>query len=194
MTLAEAVRREQLWDGDVLLFRGTGWIAWLIQLVGRTPYSHAAMVGWNGAPWCLETRELKGGRAVYLVNEVEANPGRIDVFRPVPEWGHDRDMSPAVKYMRKATGRTYGYQSLKRASLRHLPIVRWFVKPETDDLAIAKGPAFCSQLVDQALRQVIYRGKPIDPCPNHAGRITEPGDLARSADLEFQYTLSGVGL
>lgn len=190
-TLAAAIASDDVWEGDVLLFRGAGPIAWMIQKAGGTPYSHAAMVGWKASgdeyvPYCLETREWIGSRAVTLKSQVERNLGRIDVYRVIAPL-RPESMTPATKYMWATTGREYGWTAVFNASLRHLPLWRWLVEPDTNDDALDDMPPFCSQLVDQALRQV-----DLDPCPNRAGRITEPGDLSRSAILQYRYTLGGL--
>jgi len=74
--LAEA--REQIADGDLLLFRRRS----LIAIAGRGEHSHAAKAAWWGDElFCLEVREWHGGRAVTLASQVRRFPGRIDVHR-----------------------------------------------------------------------------------------------------------------
>lgn len=188
ISLAEAIARHDVWDGDLLLFRGTGLVSRAIQQMGMSEYSHIAMLGWwnkgtEHHPMVLETREFKGSRSVTLASQVERNPGRIDVYRlrkPV-------DVTPAVNHMIEVTGRDYGYASVFYAALRHAPVWRWLVPVDTDDAAIDKRPPFCSQLVDQAMRLI-----GLDPAKRKAGRITEPGDIAKWPDLEYQYTLGGL--
>jgi len=65
--------------------------------------------------------------------------------------------------------------------------VRLFVRPETDDAANGTHPPFCSQAVALACR-----AGGVDPVPQLADRLTEPGDLARSPFFAYLFTL-GTG-
>lgn len=171
-------------DGDLLLFRRRG----LISIAGRGVHSHAAKLAWwDETPFCLEVREWYGGRAVTLASQVRRCPGRIDVFRPNPQerWG-EYDATAATRYMRRLAGCDYGYVSVLRAALLHLPLVRLWQTPETEDHAIDTRPPFCSQACAMADR--IAGG--VDPVPHLADRLTEPSDLARSPFYRYRFTLS----
>jgi hypothetical protein len=176
--------RLKIRDGDVLLFRRQRTLAGkAISVAGRSPYSHAAMAAWwHGRLMCLETLQRRGGRAVLLSTLVADAPARIDVFR-VQLNRRRFNAQAAVESMIEITGRRYGWGALVRAGLVHLPLVRFFVRPETDDAANGHLP-FCSQAVARACR-----AGGIDPVPNLADRSTEPGDLARSAALAYRFTL-----
>jgi len=176
--------RGKIRDGDVLLFRRRrGFLSKLIAVAGRSEYCHAAMAAWwNDRLMCLETVQGCGGRAVLLSTLVEDAPGRIDVFRALPKLRRFRRLS-AVEAMIEITGRRYGWPALVKAALVHLPMVRFLVRAETNDAADGHLP-FCSQAVAWA-----YRLGGLDLAPNLADRQTEPGDLARSAALEYRFTL-----
>lgn len=191
-SLKHAIAGGFLHQGDVLLFRGEGAIAKVIQAFTGSEYSHAAMVGWwavdnDAEPMCLESREWVGIRSTTLASQVKRAPGRIDVYRIRDGWKRTATMGPSVAYMRDATGGDYGYANVLAASVRRLPVWRFLVKPDTNDKAVSKSPPFCSQLVDQALRKVDQ-----DVAPNKASRLTTPGDLATSSTLVYQYTLGAV--
>jgi hypothetical protein len=175
--------KAEIRDSDLLLFRGNG----LIAVAGRGPYTHAGMAAWWGDDlFCLDIRELKGGRAVMLAREVERHPGRIDVFEANPsERWPEYDRTGAVRFMRRLTGCDYGWYHLLRAGLLHLPFVRLFTRPETDDSAIGNRPPFCSQAISMASRI----GGNVDPVENLADRLTEPCDLARSPFYRYRFTL-----
>ncbi|TWT30350.1 hypothetical protein KOR34_49090 [Posidoniimonas corsicana] len=184
-TLAEAA--PHIRDGDLLLFRRRG----LIAAAGRGEHSHAAKaVRWGADLYCVEVREWHGGRAVTLASQVRRCPARIDVFavNPRGRWT-DYDRAAAARCMRLLAGCDYGYWSVLRAALLHLPLVRLFVRPETEDQAAASRPPFCSQAC--ALADRVAGG--VDPVPHLADRLTEPADLARSPFYEYRFTLSGDG-
>ena len=177
--------QSDLRDSDLLLFRRRG----LISIAGRGVHSHAAKLAWWGdKPFCLEVREWHGGRAVNLASQVERCPGRIDLFRANPggRWP-EYDPGAATAYMRDLAGCGYGYGSVLRAALLHLPIVRTFVTADVEDDAVSRRPPFCSQACAMADR--LAGG--VDPAPYLADRLTEPADLARSPFYEYQFTFAG---
>jgi hypothetical protein len=175
--------RSEIRDSDLLLFRGRG----LIAIAGRGDHCHAAKAAWWGNDlFLLETRPGRGGRAVTLSSQVARYSGRIDVYRANPgeRWA-DYDRDGAVRFMRRVAGLDYGYVGLLQAALLHLPGVRMFADPATDDAAINWRPPFCSQACAMADRI----GGGVDPVPHLADRLTEPADLARSAFYEYLATL-----
>lgn len=181
MPLAGA--QQKIRDGDLLLFRRRG----VISVAGRGEHCHAAKAAWwDGDLFCLEVQWLQGGRAVTLASQVALYPGRIDVFQTNPRnrW-HNYDRAGAVRFMRKLCGCGYGYTGLITAAFLHMPIVRWFVRPDMDDNAIARRPPFCSQACAMADRI----GGGVDPVPQLADRLTEPADLARSPFYRYRFTL-----
>jgi hypothetical protein len=177
-------------DGDLLLFRGRGTLARLIGVAGRSDYTHAARaVWWGNDLFCCEGRELKGGRAVTLESQVRRFPASIDVFEvnPSNRW-REYDRRGAVRYIRRLAGCDYGYRGVLQAALRHVPLWRFLVRPDSDDRRVAQQPPFCSQACTMADRI----GGNVDPVPHLADRLTEPADLARSPFYRYRFTLAGV--
>ena len=175
--------RDQIKDGDLLLFRRHG----AISIAGRGDHSHAAKAAWWGEDlFLLETTAFLGSRAVTLSSQVRRRPGRIDVYETNPEdrWS-EYDRAAAVRYMRRLAGADYGYAGLVAAALLHLPVVRWFVHPNVDDQAWDRRPPFCSQACAMADRL----GGGVDAVKHLADRLTEPADLARSPFYRYRFTL-----
>ncbi|GAB6164260.1 hypothetical protein JCM19992_02600 [Thermostilla marina] len=167
-------------DGDVLLFRSDGAVA----RAGRGRHSHAALAGWwDDTLFCLETRLVRGARAVCLENLVAQMPGRIDWFQATV--GDRRARRAAVRWMGRLTGKPYGLARLLALASAHAPIVRWLVPPRTNDRHRRAKPPVCSQAVAEAWRI----GGGIDLVPHLADAWTEPADLARSAFLRYRGTL-----
>ncbi len=137
---------------------------------------------WNRRLMCLETVQGCGGHALLLSTVVHDMPGRIDVYRANATCRRF-DRLAAVNAMIEITGRHYGWWSLLRVSLTHLPFIRLVVRPKTDDNLNGSLP-FCSQAVSRACR-----AGGVDPVPNLADCATEPGDLARSAFFRYRFTL-----
>jgi len=175
--------RHTIQDADLLLFRRRS----MISIAGRGVHSHAAKaVWWDTDLFCLEVRELCGGRAVTLSSQVERCAGGIDVFETNPDdrWP-EYDRQGAAEFMRRLCGCPYGYAGVLLAGLLHLPVVRWFVRPNVADRVFDRRPPFCSQACAMADRI----GGGVDPVPQLADRITEPADLARSPFYRYRFTL-----
>ena len=182
-TLSYSLARRRIRRGDLLLFRRSG----LIASAGRSVYSHAAMADWwDGDLFCLEFRGFRGGRAVVLSSQVERYPGRIDVFACNPDCRRPNfDRREAARFMRRLTGRDYGWINLLGVAVLHVPVLRWIFKADTKDDRPVRLPPFCSQAVAMAYRL----GGGVDPVPNLADRMTEPADLARSRLFRYRFTL-----
>lgn len=183
--------RREIRDGDLLLFRPRGFVWRAIAVAGRSEYTHAAMAGWwSRRLMCVEMCSC-GGRAMLLSNIVRRWSGAIDVYRAnasgTGKASGTRRFSrdAAVHAMIEITGRRYGWFNLFRAALLHLPLFRFLVAPDTDDAANSDWPPFCSQAVAMATR-----AGGVDPVPNLADRLTEPGDLARSPFYRYRFTLT----
>jgi len=175
--------REEIRDGDLLLFRCRG----LISAFGRGEHSHAAKAAWwESDAFCLEVRDWYGGRAVTLSSQVRRYPGRIDVFEVNPDdrWPN-YDRRGAARFMRRLAGCDYGYAGVALAALLHLPVVRMFVRASVDDTAVERRPPYCSQACAMADRL----GGGVDPVPHLADCLTEPADLARSPFYRYRCTL-----
>lgn len=140
---------------------------------------------WGDELFCLEVRELKGGRAVTLASQVARLPGRIDVYTLRSGAKGSVDVRGALRAMRGLCGCEYGYWNLLRAAVLHCALWRHLVPPAINDDETAAGPPFCSEAVAQAWRV----GGGCDVVPNLADRITEPGDLSRSWLFEYAATL-----
>jgi len=185
VTLADALDKFAIRDGDLLLFRGAGFVSRLISNTGRGEYSHAAKVlFWGKHPFCVEVREWHGGRAVTLESQVKKYPGRIDVYRTNPRNRTDFAERVANNTMRLFAGQPYGWWSVVTAALGRIPFVRSLFAPPNEDVALAESPPFCSQAV-----AIADRSGGVDPVPNLGDRLTEPNDLARSHFYEYTCTL-----
>ena len=177
-------------DGDLLLFRGNGFLSRLIAVAGRSPYTHAARaIWWGDLLFCCEVREFIGGRAVTLESQVRRYPRRIDVFEVNPQ-GRQRDYNRqgAARFMRRLAGCDYGYFGLLTAALRHLPVWRFLMRPDMNDQRLTSQPPFCSEACAMADRL----GGGVDPVPQLADRLTEPADLARSYFFRYRFTLAEI--
>jgi len=206
--------RKHILDGDVLLYRGRGLLAWAIRHMGRSEYHHVAMAGWtNGGAKDPKSRlmahEMRytGGQMNLLSSHMRKHAGHVDVYRaadtftrmrwvpcevngavgmPVIEH-HCFDRKGAVITMRDLCQQgAYGFPQFCMLLMLHTPFLRFFLNPVIDDeYPCGYAPAICSEGVAVALRKNFT-----DVVNNMSDQYTEPADLARSPLLNYMFTLA----
>ena len=194
--------KDLIQEGDVLLFRGSGVIGFLIKRYTGGLHSHVALAHKDGDILeCVEFREFMGGRSVSLKSQVDGAPLSIDVFRPVKsisyeeldengemkliEKNYDESVAKAMtEDIIKWTGQPYGWNNIWKMFLRFIPGTRLF-KQNTNDDEVAKAKV-CSTAVTVALRRNY-----MDPVPYLADDRVSPADLARSPLLQYLFTIDG---
>jgi len=198
--------RSEIQTGDVLLYRGKSIMSRCIQTASQGPYSHVGLAGWvNGSEYArlfaYEMHAFAGGSATHLRSHAELWPGQIDVY-------HVSDMHvvfkqdsqngklqgyPKTYNRRKAMALmaefcepgAYGWHHLCVNALIHLPIIRWWVRPPTDDQINDRSrPPFCSEAVAYVLKHAFT-----DVVLNTPDHWTKPYDLAQSPLLHYKFTL-----
>jgi len=179
--------RKLIRNADMLLFVAD-WAALeshAIATAGRSEYSHAAKAAWWGDDlFVLEMHSKYGGRAVLASNYLETDGGRIDVYRTNAHNDVHYSSKRALKAMRQLMGRRYAWLDIKKMALVHLPFVRWFFTPPTEDREQNGKPWVCSGACAHADHAGGHK-----PVPNLADHWVEPGDLARSDFYRYQFTL-----
>lgn len=188
-------------EGDVLLFRGDGFISQLISRIGKGVHSHVAMASWRAEPGsstleCVEFREFRGGRTVTLKSQVNNHPGKIDVFRVSPSYTKvsfvtgevitqlKYDGLAATNYLRDLTGLPYGWERIWTMLKRHISVLRLFLDPVVSDEESDQTYPVCSTAVCRTIQHVY-----VDPVPYKPNWLVEPADLARSSLLNYMFTL-----
>jgi len=194
--------KELIQEGDILLFRGSGIIGFLIKRYTAGLHSHVALAHKDGNILeCVEFREFMGGRSVSLKSQVDNAPLSIDVFRPVKSISYEEmDKDGNLKLIEKNytkeiasamtediirwTGQPYGWKNIWKMLLRFIPGARLFQQNFNDD-EVAKAKV-CSTAVTVALRRNY-----MDPVPYLADDRVSPADLARSPLLQYLFTIDG---
>lgn len=194
--------KELIQEGDILLFRGSGVIGFLIKRYTGGVHSHVALAHKDGDVLeCVEFREFMGGRSVSLKSQVDNSPLNIDVFRPVKSISYEEmDAEGNTKLIEKNyteetasamtediirwTGQPYGWSNIWKMFLRFIPGARLFQQNINDD-EVAKAKV-CSTAVTVALRRNF-----MDPVPYLADDRVSPADLARSPILQYLFTIDG---
>ncbi len=173
-----------LQDGDGILYRRDATLASLvIASVTQCPWVHVGMIAWNDDEdrWeIIETVQWHGGRRISLVEAVRANPGHWDWFRANPDnrWP-EFDRQAAVAKMEQFVGRRYGWLSLARDGLSHLPLLGGLAGELADDGSGLRLP-FCSQAAT-----IAWRAGGVDPVSHRRAQFCEPVHVAQSLFLEY---------
>jgi len=197
--------------GDILLWRA-GWrpSSLLIARGSRSIYSHVAMTAWWSQvepnpslcePWrcdegnyfanplphrrlvLLDTLQWVGGRRKSVEDTVAVHPGRWEWYHVRSDLPYDR--RAAVAKAAEIVGLRYGWGALAWAAIRNAAVMRWILPPDRDDDTNGMLP-HCAAAASAAMK-----AGGLDPVPHCSNRSTTPGDLERSATLEYRGTLYG---
>lgn len=165
--------RDEIRDGDLLLWRPTSLLGRAICLATWADYSHASMAAWNdnGRLYNLEMVQWQGGRHVLLSHQLAKWPGSCEVWRPRSDFfdGHG-----AVKQMMWLLGQHYGWSDFARITTRlFFPRI---VLPKAVDSDDPDVPRVCSAAYCFAART----GGGFAPCPGKPDLEVSPADLAKS--------------
>lgn len=197
---------EEIKTGDVLLFRAPPFpsIGWWITKYTGGKHSHVALsYKQNDKVYCVEQREFKGGRMVHLKTQTDANPCRIDVYRPkdkilanVSSEENGEILIKKEKFVftpeianaiidtaMDLTGTGYGWKTIWNIFKGYAPFIRLVYKDKNGDDEITQAYV-CSTLVTYA-----YRINFLDPCPNIKDARTTPADIAQSSLFDYMFTI-----
>jgi len=197
-------------EGDVILFRGKGLFSKLIGSYTETPYSHVGLASWvngnsntdEGVLEILEFTEGSGGRAVNFEQMVKKNPKKIDIYRPNPSFFiieySEKENKTIIKekifsgktvttIMRKMTGLPYGWKRIWWIFRHKLFLYKIFMdtnKLRLDSLGGEMIYPVCSTAVAYSFNCNGY-----DLVKNRSDERTEPGEIAKSTQLNYLFTL-----
>lgn len=190
--LRYAAVRQGLRDGTVLLFRGTGLFASLIQAKGRSPYSHAALLAWWGHRlMVVEAREGAGVRAVPF-STVLAEGHYVEAWDVQVHYEDPGARAACVGEATSWLSTRYGWRTILRIGLAALLVPLAFIgpvralrarwsRPLRDSRGLPTAGLICSELVARAWAAA---GVDLVPdLPDWDDATVEPGDLPRGGRL-----------
>lgn len=168
----ETEARAEFREGDVLCFRGRGFVSWCIRQLTRSVYSHAGMVFlYEDRVYCLEAVG-HGVRLVLMSQLMRRYEGGIDYFE-VDAGAPARDA--ALSFGFRQLGKLYDTAGIAR--------FLWMLLTRAAQKARRDEDWFCSELVAAAFREA---GTALVDIPDS---YTSPSDLAQSERLKLRYTL-----
>lgn len=160
-----AEARSRFRDGDVLLFRGKGFVSWAIAKLTRSEYSHAGLAYlFEGRVYCLEAVG-SGVRLVLMSVLVDHYRGGIDYFEHVDATPEQR--SHAISFAFRQLGKLYDKAGLVRFF--------WAIVTGRMEQLRRDEQWFCSELVAAAYDEA---GAPL--LAERPEAYVSPADLALS--------------
>ncbi len=172
--------RDQMKDGDVLLFKGSGVLSRIIQWKTKSAYSHAGLVvWWNGRLMVLEAVG-KGVRATPISYNLKKYAGGIDYFRCV-DYIPTGNRKKMVAFAQLQLGKEYDTKRLIAFFFKLLRGERLGIKESDKE----QNTYFCSEYVSE-----VYEVADIDLVEERSSQFTSPDKLADSQKLEFVGTLT----
>ncbi len=173
--LYQSVRADIL-DGDVLLYRGSGFFAKMIQVVTRSKYSHTGVAAWwNNRLMVLEAVN-RGVMVTPLSKNIESYHGDIEWYSTKTDLSSEQ-RSDMVDFAQQELGKEYDY--LKAFWLGLVFLLR---RPKDPNDALIKATKlFCSYYVAQ-----IYNSVGIDLQPELSDRHMAPKDISTSSKLFYR--------
>lgn len=195
-------------EGDIILFRGNGFFSKIISSYTETPYSHIGLASWingnsntdDGVLEILEFKEGYGGRAVNFEQVVKKYSKKIDIYRSNPKFfsmkfsenkieTEEKDFSgkAVTTIMRKMTGLPYGWRRIWWIFKHKLFLFRFF-KLNTNGLILDSVGEMVYPVCSTAIAYSFnYNG--YDLVKNRSDEWTEPGEIAKSTQLNYLFTL-----
>lgn len=169
--------RDDIEDGDVILFRGNAELSHVISDISLSAYSHAGLVlNWYGRRMLLSA-EIPNVRAIPLGLVISKYNGRIDWYKLVPEARAKLDMQKLALEALVYLGVEYGTEKLFQLASHFI------LGTEANDDDGNPSTMVCSQYVSRCFR---LAGLDLSPKSDLA---TVPGEIAVSPYLCYQATL-----
>jgi len=168
--------RNDIQDGDILLFRGKSWLSRLICWITRSPYSHSAILGWwNGHLMVLEavSTGVVASRMSLVVNKYSGN---------IELWTTDEELArfEVIQTAQLLLGKHHSVFKV----LRHLKqrLVRRGRPSPSDRAAPEAVPEdfVCSEFVTR-----VWRAGGVDLAKHSPDMPTSPGAIAKSPSVRM---------
>lgn len=171
--------RSQMRNGDVLLFKGKGWLSEIIKWKTGSAYSHAGLVAWWGDRLMVLEAVGAGVRATPISYNLKKYKGGIDYFRCTEDLS-DSVRDGMLSFAQKQLGKEY---DLARLFGFFVKLMRNQPLQETET-ATVPGTFFCSEYVAE-----VYEQAGCDLVLDRSSQYTSPDKLADSELMMLVGTL-----
>lgn len=173
--------REDINDGDVLLFKGHGIISAIIKWKTKSEYSHAGIVAWWNDRLMVLEAVGKGVVARPISYDLEKYKHAIDYYRLKKEVSiTDQKRTQMVIFAQEQLGKEYNHFQIFVFFIKLL----FGMKLSKSDKTNNYNTYFCSQYVAS-----IYARNGYDLAVEQSDSYTSPDNIRQSDKLEFVGTL-----
>lgn len=171
--------RDQIEDGDVILFCGTIFLSRVIERVSHGDYSHCAIAAnWGERKMILQAELVGGVQAVPMSVAVGTYRGRVDWYKIAPAARAKLDIAALLAEARADLGLAYARKELLQAAGHFLFGAKLPSDPNDPN------SLFCSQYVERCFRKAgLSLGTDTD-----GG--TSPSEIAASGVLQYKGTIA----
>ena len=178
----------QLKTCDILLYKGTGFVSWLIRWGTNSPYSHVAVVVSREMNLGIESNTgRQSGVRAFDLRKLKAPV--VDVFRLKPEFANQVNREAVIALLVSRLGAKYDFLGvIALGFLKALSFLTGFKTFRAFSRFQRDRDYFCSEIVYEAFEK---GGLDIVPEVDEAEN-TSPGDIARSERLEKVLSESGI--
>ena len=182
--------RDQVKDGDLLLFRGRSLLSRIIRKFTSSPYTHAGIAMW-WQPEGLSRRRLLVfeaiGKGIVLSpasRAVDQYDGRVDWYWLTDQARQALDTERLFALALAQLGKRFGALGLVVYALRYILARLRIMDMEGGEDAKNPRAMFCSWYVSY-----VFKGAGYDVDPKHKNGLTSPADLRDSEGTEYGGTL-----
>lgn len=186
--------RHDLQPGDVCLWEPHDAISYAIARETKGPFCHASVVDIvHATPIDMGYHYASDGCMTLLRHQVQLHSGKISVFR-IPGL-HDAERRTVAAYAMNGLGGAYAIDNIALIALGQFgigrllglipPLKRWYLD-RVRRQSRKKSSAICSQNVHRAYRE----GLRLNLVSGKAEALVSPNDLARSARLKYQFSMT----
>ena len=171
--------RNEILNGDILLYAGSGLLSKLIRWVTKSTYSHAGLaVWWNDRLMVLEAIG-KGVVLTPMSKSVSHYKGQVDWYTSIKSIPKTKRLN-MVQFAQQELGKEY---SKWRLLLFGYILILGKDKDRRDELR-EENSLICSHYVAQ-----VYNYGGVDLAKGVSDSFTSPRDIADSPELDFQWPL-----
>ncbi len=179
--LKYSVARKDIKDGDILLYKGRGFVSWAVKFFTHSEYSHAGIAVW----WKERLMVMEAIRKGVIVNPLRRSVGR---YKGSVEWWSlkeeeeitDGKRDEMIRFAKEELGKDFAFLGLFLFAL----VISFVIPLGKKDRFRRENRLFCSLYVAE-----IYNKAGKDLTEGRPDRFTSPADIADSALLRYRYTL-----
>jgi hypothetical protein len=174
--------RQDMKQGDILLYKGRGIISRGIKFFTGSEYSHAGIaIKWNER-WMVMEANRRGVVVNPFQRSVNRYPGSVEWWSSIKEI-NDEDRRKMIIYAQKELGKRFAFFLLFWFAF----VISLAMPLDKRDRFRREKRLYCSLYVAQ-----IYHSIGIDLKKNLSDRFTSPRDIANSPKLAFRGILRSI--